>query len=71
MILATGVTFYLLFAPWYIDSFITHTIMVLILFGLALISVILEIVLDVYKIVPVDLYDIGLKVVIEDAALLK
>ena len=41
------------------------------LFGLALISIIVEYCLDIYRIVPVDLYGTGLKVVVEDPALLK
>jgi hypothetical protein len=45
--------------------------MCLSLFGLALISVILEFVLDLYQIIPVDLYETGLSVIIEDKKLLK
>lgn len=71
MILATAITFYLLFAPWYLDNSLIHTIIVLVLFGLALISVILEGCLDAYKLIPVDLYDLGTKIVIEDPRLLK
>jgi hypothetical protein len=41
------------------------------LFGLAIISLVLEFYLDVYKIIPVDLYETGLSVVIEDKKLLK
>ena len=45
--------------------------MVLVLFGMAVFSVVLEVCLDVYKLVPVDLYETGMKVVIEDARLIK
>lgn len=41
------------------------------LFGLAMLSLLFELCLDIYKIVPVDLYETGLKVVIEDHRLLK
>lgn len=71
MILALLVTLYLLFAPWYLNNEIVHTALVLSLFGLALVSLILEVCLNIYKLIPVDLYDVGLKVVIEDAHLLK
>lgn len=71
MILATIITFYLLFAPWYLDFALVHTIVVLVLFGLALISIILEGCLDSYKLIPIDLYDLGTKIVIEDPRLLK
>ena len=38
---------------------------------MAVFSVVLEVCLDVYKLVPVDLYETGMKVVIEDARLIK
>lgn len=46
-------------------------ILCLLLFGLAIVSVTLEFILDLYKIIPVDLYEIGLTIVIEDKKLLK
>ena len=69
--LAIGVTLYLLFAPWYVANEIPHAIFAMVNFGLALFSFALEIFLDVYLLIPVDLYGTGMKVVIEDARLLK
>ena len=71
MIVALACTFYLLFAPWYIDSLIVHIIIVFTLLGLALISVILEYCFSIYKLVPIDLYETGMKVVVEDPVLLQ
>lgn len=43
-----------------------YMILCLTLFGLALISALLEIFLDVYTFIPYDLYNIGLTIIIED-----
>lgn len=71
LIIALGLTYYLLLAPWTISSMIPHIIVLFTLFGLALTSIILEYCLDIYRIVPVDLYGTGMKVVVEDPALLR
>ena len=71
MIVCEGIVLYLLFAPWYVDSEVAHIVLVLVLFGMAILSVAFEVCLDVYKLVPVDLYETGMKVVIEDARLIK
>lgn len=46
-----------------------YLILCLSLFGLALISALLEIFLNVYSMIPYDLYDLGLTIVIEDKEL--
>lgn len=43
-----------------------YMILCLTLFGLALISALLEVFLDVYTFIPYDLYNIGLTIIIED-----
>lgn len=43
--------------------------MCLALFGLAIISIVIEIAFDLYTMIPYDLYNIGLVVVIEDKEL--
>jgi hypothetical protein len=48
-----------------------HMVMCLVLFGLAILSAVLEIFLDLYTFLPYDLYNIGLTVVIEDRELLR
>ena len=69
--LAIGVTLYLLFAPWYIMNEISHSILAMSLFGLGILSFVLEVCLNVYLLIPVDLYETGMKVVIEDSKLLE
>lgn len=70
-IISFGVTLYILIGFWKISHEIVNTVIVFCLFGLALLSLITEFFLSIYKIVPVDLYETGLKVVIEDPRLLK
>jgi len=70
-LLGFAVTIYILVGFWYITAELINTIIVLCLLGLGLISLLVEMIFDIYKIVPVDLYETGLKVVIEDARLLK
>lgn len=68
--LAVGITLYLLFGPWYINNEIIHSVLAMSLFGLGLLSLVLEVCLNVYLLIPVDLYETGMKVVIEDSKLL-
>ena len=71
LIIAFGCTIFLLFAPWSISNSTLLLIFVFLIFGLALLSLILEYCLPIYHLVPVDLYETGMKVVVEDPALLK
>ena len=68
--LAVGITLYLLFGPWHINNEIIHSVLAMSLFGLGLLSLVLEVCLNVYLLIPVDLYETGMKVVIEDSKLL-
>ena len=68
--LAVVITLYLLFGPWYINNEIIHSVLAMSLFGLGLLSLVLEVCLNVYLLIPVDLYETGMKVVIEDSKLL-
>jgi hypothetical protein len=54
-----------------VDAEIIHVIVVFALFALGLVSIVLEFFLEIYKIVPVDLYGIGMTIVVEDQKLLK
>ena len=66
------ITYYLLFAPWdAADKNFAHIIAMFLLFGMALVSIIVEYCFDIYRIIPVDLYGTGLRVVVEDPALLR
>lgn len=72
LVLALGLTYYLLLAPWALaDSSLVHLVAMFAMFGLAFISIILEYCLAIYKIVPVDLYETGMTIVVEDPALLR
>lgn len=70
-VLGLGVFMFILIAPWTLDNSIVHVAMAFVLIGIGILSIILEFCLDTYRMVPVDLYDTGLKVVIEDPKLLQ
>jgi hypothetical protein len=69
--LADLIVIALLFLPLVVNNELISLVLCLSLFGLALISAILEFVLDLYQIIPVDLYETGLSIIIEDKKLLK
>lgn len=46
-----------------------HMILCLGLLGLALLSALVEVVMDLYTFIPYDLYEIGLNIVVEDKEL--
>ena len=72
LIFALLTTYYLLIAPWILhDTMISHIIAMFVLFGLALVSIVIQYCFDIYKIVPVDLYGTGMKVIVEDPALVR
>ena len=62
--------FALLFLPWYWHDDLGLTLIVMIPFWCMLATLIIEVCLNIYKIIPVDLYEVGLKIVIEDKELL-
>ena len=72
LVFALAVTYYLLIAPWILtNTMVSHVIAMFIMFGLAFISIVVEYCFDIYRIVPVDLYGTGMKVVVEDPALVR
>ncbi len=61
----------MLFVPWFVTDSIVLTVLPFVGYLLMLIALFLEVFLNIYKIIPVDMYETGMKVVIEDQKLLK